>query len=71
MVMKQSGNEIWPVYVTLENKIFCQKILLKLWSGNQFQALCNFQRTRRKKESEEASMLIWTNFGGFVITYLI
>ena len=31
---KQSGNEIWPVYVTLQNKFFYQKILWKMWSGN-------------------------------------
>ena len=31
----------------------------------------NFQRTLCKKESEEASMLIWTNFDSFAMTYLI
>ena len=24
---KQSGNEIWPVYVVLQNNFFCQKII--------------------------------------------
>ena len=33
--------------------------------------LFNFQRILCKKESDEASMLIWTNFDSFVITYVI
>ena len=33
--------------------------------------LFNFHRILCKKESEEASMLIWTNFESFAITYLI
>ena len=31
----------------------------------------NFQGILCKKESEEASGLIWTNFDSFAITYLI
>ena len=34
-------------------------------------ALFNFQRIFCKRESEEASMLIRTNFDSFAITYLI
>ena len=30
----QSVNEIWPVYVILQNKKFHQKILQKLWPEN-------------------------------------
>ena len=30
----QSGNEIWPVYVILQIKIFYQTILLKKWPEN-------------------------------------
>ena len=30
---KQSGNEIWPVYVILQNKIFYQKIIWKIVPG--------------------------------------
>ena len=30
----QSGNKIWPVYATLENDFFYQKILQKMWPGN-------------------------------------
>ena len=41
-----------------------------MWPGNYFQALFNFYRILRKKESD-GSMLIWTNFDSFVITYLI
>ena len=65
-----SGNEIWSEYVTLQSKIFYQKILRKIWPENQFQALFNFQRILYKRESEGASMLIWTNFDSFAITYL-
>ena len=39
--------------------------------GNQVQALCNFQGIFCKKESEEVSVLIWTNFNGFANTYII
>ena len=42
-----------------------------MWPGNQFQALSNFQEILCKKESEETSVLIWTNFGSFANTYLI
>ena len=32
---KQSGNEIWPVYVMLQSKIFLSKNSVKyVWSGN-------------------------------------
>ena len=62
----QSGNEIWPVYVTLQDNFFYHKIIWKLVSG-----LFNCQRNLCKKESDEASMLIWTNFDSFAITYLI
>ena len=41
-----------------------------MWSGHSFQALFNFQRMQSKKESEKASMLIWTNFHSFAIKYL-
>ena len=27
---KQSGNEIWPIHVTLQNKTFYQKIIWKI-----------------------------------------
>ena len=42
-----------------------------MWPRNQFQAPFNFQRMLRKKEPEEVGILIWTNFDGFAITYLI
>ena len=42
-----------------------------MWPAAEFQALFNFQKILFKKESEEASMLIWTNFDSFAITYLI
>ena len=29
-----SGNEIWPVYAILQNKIFYQKLLWKIRPGN-------------------------------------
>ena len=42
-----------------------------MWPKNQFQALFNFQRILCKKESEEVSVLIWTNFDSFATKYLI
>ena len=30
----QPDNEIWPVYVTLQDKNFYQKTLWKMWSRN-------------------------------------
>ena len=30
----QSSNEIWPVYVTLQDNLFYHKILWKMWPGN-------------------------------------
>ena len=66
----QSGNEIWPVYVILQNENFYQKSLLKMCLANYFQALFNFQRILCKKDPVEVSMLIWTKFDGFAITYL-
>ena len=42
-----------------------------MWPRNQLQALFNLQRILCKKDSVEVSMLIWTNFDRFAITYLI
>ena len=42
-----------------------------MWPEHWFQALFNFQKMLCKKKFEEASMLIWTNFDGFAIKYLI
>ena len=42
-----------------------------MWLGNLFQALFKFQRIFCKKESKEASMIIWTNFDSFALIYLI
>ena len=36
----------------------------------QVQTLFNFQRVLCKKESEDVSMLIWTNFDSFAIEYI-
>ena len=67
----QPCTEIWPVYIITQDNFFYHKILWKMWSGNKFQALFSFQRILCKKESEEASMLIWTNFDSFAIAYVI
>ena len=39
--------------------------------GHYFQALFNLQGMVCKKESDEASMLIWTNFDSFANKYVI
>ena len=41
-----------------------------MWPGNYFQALFNFQGILCKKESEEVSVLIWTDFESFANAYL-
>ena len=40
-----------------------------MWPGEKFQALFNFPRILCKKDSKEVSMLIWTDFENFAITY--
>ena len=42
-----------------------------MWPVSQFQALFNFQIILCKKDFEEDSMLTWTNFDSFAITYLM
>ena len=42
-----------------------------MWPGDYFQALFNFPRTLCEKDSKEVSMLIWTDFESFAITYPI
>ena len=42
-----------------------------MWPGNQLQTLFSFQVILYKKDSEEVSMLIETNFDSFAITHLI
>ena len=51
---RQSGNEIWSVYVLLQKRTFYQKILRKMWILRIL----------------GACMLIWINFDSFAITYL-
>ena len=43
---------------------------MKNVASNLIPGLFNFLRILCKKESEEASLLIWTNFDSFAITYL-
>ena len=44
---------------------------MKIWSGNYFLVLLNFQRIFCQMESEEFYMVIWANFDSFTNTYLI
>ena len=44
---------------------------MKNMNWTLFQALFKFQRILYKKRSKEASILTWTNFDSFAITYLI
>ena len=60
-VSKQSGNEIWLVYLILQQFLY-QKIIWKMCPSYQFQALLNFQRIFYKKESKDVCMLLCTNF---------
>ena len=47
-------------------KFFIKRFYEK-YGQDWFQSLFNFQRILCKKESEEVSMLIWTNFDSFAI----
>ena len=62
-------NETWQVDV-LKNIFFIRKLYedmaWKLVPGPFY-----FQQILCKTDSEEVSMLMWTNFDGFAITYLI
>ena len=48
----QFGDEIWPVYATLQKKIFYQNILWKMWP------FLIFKEPSIKKESEEVCVPI-------------
>ena len=63
---KQPGNEIWPVYVTLEDNF----IIIKFY-GKCGLEIFNFQRILCKKKSKEACTPIWGNLDSFFITYLM
>ena len=57
--------EIWPIYVMLQNKFFYLKSLRRNYESKRI------QRILCRKDSVEVSMLIWTNFDRFAITYLM
>ena len=61
----QSGNEIWS-----KRKFFVKEIYEKCCLETNSR-LCSFQGMLCKKEPEEVSLLIWTNFDSFTNTYLI
>ena len=43
---------------------------MKIWPGNYFLVLLNFQRILCQMGNEEAYVLIWTNFDSFTNTYV-
>ena len=63
--------KIWPVYIKLQNKFFLSKSYMKNVAWKLAPGLFDFHIILCKKDSEEVSMLIWTNFDSFAITYLI
>ena len=69
---KQCDNEIWPVYAILENKFFFVKNLYEKYglktSSRPFMV---FKEFSAKKDSVEVTMLFWTNFDSFAVSYLI
>ena len=68
------GNHVWQWNLVSLGKITKGNLSKKIWKmcpEHYFQALFNFQRILCKKESEEATMLIWTNFDSYVIEYVI
>ena len=60
-----TGNDTYSGNDITKKKIY-QKISWKLWLGNQFQALFNFQGIHCKNAPEEFSVLICTNFDRFL-----
>ena len=68
----QSGNEICPVDVILQNIYFLSKNSMKnvVWKLVPGPFLI-FNESSVKKDSVEVSMLIWTNFDRLAIAYLI
>ena len=67
----QSGNEIWPVYAILQNNFFIKKFYEKCDLETSSRFFLIFQKFSVKEDSVKVSMLIWTNFDRFAITYLI
>ena len=64
------GNQIWPVYVIVQNKFFIKKFQEKLGLETSSGLFLIFKKSS-KKDSKEGSMLIWTNVDSFGRTYLI
>ena len=68
---KQSDNEIWPVYAILENKFFFVKLYEKYGLKTSSRPFMVFKESSAKKDSVEVTMLFWTNFDSFAVSYLI
>ena len=69
---KQSDNEIWPVYAILENKFFfVKKLYEKCGLKTSSRPFMVFKEPSAKKDSVEVTMLFWTNFDSFAVSYLI
>ena len=67
----QSGYEIWPVHAILKNDFFIKKLYEKYGLETSSRSFLIFKTSSVKKDSVKVSMLIWTNFDKFDITYLI
>ena len=67
----QPGNEIWPVYVILQNNFFIEKLYEKCDLETSPRSFLIFKESSVKNNSKEVSMLIWTDFESFAITYPI
>ena len=66
----QSGNEICPVYVILQNNFFIKKFFKKCGLETSPRPFLIFKKSC-EKDSVKVSMLIWSNFDKFAITCLI
>ena len=80
--MMSSNAQAWNTkYILVNNLGSKRSLVMKFGQFLQYykingawklvQVLSNFQRILCKKDSVEVSMLIWTNFDRFAITYLI
>ena len=73
-----SGDDIWPVYVILQNKIFDEKSIFikkfheKCGAETNSRTFFNFQESSvNHHQRRPVCVLIWTNFDSFTNIYLI
>ena len=59
------------MHIILQNKFFIKMIFEKCGLEASSRPFLIFKESSHKEDSVDISMLIWTNFDSFAITYLI